>query len=71
VAKKNFVVKQARAGEVEAWKPDEPKSQDSDRVILWIEPDLANPTQVVHIYVLFGRMSIGGSKPISQQQLLA
>jgi hypothetical protein len=57
VPKEGFVVKQVNVsgGTLEAWKMDAPTSENSDRVLMWIERDLTMPTNLIHIYLTFGR----------------
>jgi len=42
-------------GTLEAWKMDAPNSENSDRVVIWIERDLNRPANMIQIYLSFGR----------------
>jgi len=43
------------AGTLEATRADSGSSKDYDKIVLWLERDLREPTRYINLYLLYGR----------------
>jgi hypothetical protein len=46
---------QTSEGWLEAWRTDEKRPDDSDRLLLWIERDFQRPTEATNLHLKYGR----------------
>lgn len=73
LTKNGFTLRQANQNEgwIEASRPDAPGSDDSDRVLIWLERDLRRPQESLHVYFAYGRflLVLSGKRDIFRVQV--